>query len=84
MQKKTTDEFVKDAKKIYGDRYDYSKVIYNGNKTKVCIVCREHGDFHQTPDSHLRGRGCPLCGNIKRIKHQMLTLDEFIQRAKEI
>lgn len=84
MKKKTTDEFIKDAKKIYGDRYDYSKVIYNGNKTKVCIVCREHGDFYQTPDSHLRGRGCPLCGNIKRIKSQMLTLDEFIQRSKEI
>lgn len=41
----TTEQFIKEAKKIHGDKYDYSKVEYNGNKTKVCIVCPIHGEF---------------------------------------
>lgn len=41
--KSTTEEFIKKAKAIYGERYDYSKVEYKGNKEKVCIICPEHG-----------------------------------------
>ena len=51
--KKTTDEFIKDARAVYGDRYDYSKVEYNGNKVKVEIICPEHGAFFQAPAKHL-------------------------------
>ena len=45
----------------HGDKYDYSKVIYAGNKTKVTIRCHQHGDFKQTPANHLSGQGCPGC-----------------------
>lgn len=46
---------------VHGDRYDYSKVKYVNVKTKVCIICKEHGEFWQTPESHLKGCGCPKC-----------------------
>ena len=76
----TTEEFKKRAKLIHiEDKYDYSKVEYNGYKTKVIIICDEHGDFEQTPNEHLSGCGCPFCaGNIK------FTTEEFIKKAKLI
>lgn len=60
-QKRDTKEFVKKAKEVHGDRYDYSKVEYVNHQTKVCIICKEHGEFWQTPASHLSGQGCPNC-----------------------
>lgn len=78
---KTTEEFIKRAKNVHGDLYDYSKVEYKNVTTKVCIICEEggHGEFYQAPKEHLKGQGCPRCsGNIQ------LTEEEFIKRAKEI
>lgn len=66
----STEEFIKHAKQIHGDKYDYSKVEYINSRTPVCIICRkknkkqiEHGEFWQTPKDHLSGRGCPHCRN---------------------
>lgn len=62
MTKKfTTEEYVKKYREKYGDKYDYSKVEYVNNKTKVIIICPKHGEFKQTPSEHLRGFGCPIC-----------------------
>ena len=55
MRKKTTKEFIESAKNIHGDKYDYSKVEYVNNSTKVCIICPEHGEFWQTPNNHVNG-----------------------------
>ncbi len=59
--RKTTEQFIEEAKKIHGDRYDYSKVEYKNNKTKVCIICPKHGEFWQKPNVHLSNHGCPHC-----------------------
>ena len=77
--KKTTEEFIKKAKEVHGNKYDYSKVQYKNPKTKVCIICPEHGEFWQTPDSHLHGCKCPKCAGTKK-----LTTEEFIKKAKEV
>ena len=58
----TTENFIERAKKIHGDKYDYSKVNCTNSYTKVCIICPKHGEFWQRPDKHLRGIGCPKCG----------------------
>ena len=76
--KLTTSEFIKKAKKIYGDKYDYSNVVYKNSNTKVTIVCPVHGEFEQRASNHLLGVGCPSCGGNKK-----LTTKEFIKRAKE-
>ena len=55
------EEFISKAKKIHGDKYDYSKVDYITNKSKICIICYEHGEFWQKPNNHLNGNGCPIC-----------------------
>ena len=56
----STDEFIEKAKKIHGDKYDYSKSIYQSAKKKIIITCPIHGDFTQTPNKHLNGRGYHL------------------------
>ena len=77
-----TDTFIEKAKKVHGDKYDYSKVNYINTNTKVCIICQEHGEFWQTPNSHINGSGCPKCG-VKK-SHKVMTNDEFINKARKI
>ena len=59
MQDKT-ENFINKAKKIHGDKYDYSKVEYVNNHTKVCVICPKHGEFWQRPKPHLSKHGCPI------------------------
>ncbi len=69
-QAKTTQQFIRDARKMHGDTYDYSKVDYVNAYTKVTIVCSQHGEFVQEPASHAnQGVGCPICGAIKSRKN---------------
>lgn len=80
MSKKLSiEEWIEKARKVHGDRYDYSKVEYVDAHTKVTITCPIHGDFIQTPNSHLNGGGCPKCGGSMK-----LTTQEFIARARKI
>ena len=79
MKRKTVDEFINESKKIHGDKYDYSKVDYINNKTKVCIICPEHGEFWQIPQDHVRGRGCVKCNG--GISH---TNEEWIEKFRKI
>jgi len=63
----TRQEFIKKAKKIHGDKYDYSLVDYVNNKTKVIIICKNCGlKFMQEPRNHLNGQGCPNCFRKQR------------------
>lgn len=78
-KKLTTEEFVQRARKVHGNKYDYSKVEYLNNRTKVCIICPKHGEFWQTPDSHMSGNKCPKCSGTKK-----LTTEEFIEQARKI
>ena len=57
----TKEDFIERAKEVHGDKYDYSKVKYINTRTKVCIVCPEHGEFWQTPGDHIAGHGCQKC-----------------------
>lgn len=60
-----------------GDLYDYTKVNYKNNNTKVEIICKEHGSFLQSPKSHLRGDGCPKCSNSKGERRISTFLDKI-------
>ena len=78
-KKKSNDEFIREVQLIHHNRYDYSKLEYVNNKTKVCIICPDHGEFWQIPSDHLNGKGCPQCaGNVRYNK------DTFVEKAKII
>lgn len=76
----TTEEFIERSKLIHGNKYDYSNVCYKNNYTKVKIACSTHGDFLQTPQSHLEGRGCQICG-FKTYAHDR---ESYVHKAKQV
>ena len=74
-----TNSFIEKASKVHQNRYDYSRVNYVNNSTKVTIICKDHGEFSQTPMKHLQGQGCRVCsGNNNH------SLESFIKKANEI
>lgn len=93
-RRKTTEEFILDSKKKFGDIFDYSKTKYKNAWEPVIITCKKHGDFFVTPHDHLKKitkkhgitGGCPKCfeernknGNGRR-----LTQEEFIEKANKV
>lgn len=78
-----TEIFIEKAQKVHGDRYDYSKVDYINNQEKIIIICKEHGEFLQRPNDHLKGSGCPTCGRLNKSRNKMSTQD-FINKSISI
>lgn len=78
---KATQEFIQKARKIHGNKYDYSRVDYVRSKSKVCIVCPKHGEFWQTPNDHLSGKGCRKCKYAT--VYNKLSEEEFIQKLDD-
>lgn len=83
----STDEFISICKELYGDKYDYSKTKYINQKTKVCVICRKHGEFYTYPMHHMRGVGCPHCQNSileeKTARHLEKNNIEYIWHCKK-
>lgn len=75
-----TNLFIEKAKKIHGDRYDYSRVSFKRSNEKVPIFCSEHGLFMQRPNCHLSGKGCLKC----RFENQKGNIHAFVKRATKI
>ena len=78
----TTEQFIKKAEKKHGGKYDYSRVVYVNNYTKVIIGCPIHGWIEQTPHEHLNSNGCGLCGNVLKGSSKVLTTKQFVEKAK--
>jgi len=82
--KDCTDSFLIKAKEVHGDKYDYSKVVYNGYGGFIIIICPVHGGFRQRAGGHTSGKGCKQCalqfnGNTLRG-----TTEGFIKKSKAI
>jgi hypothetical protein len=86
MTKKTTVQFIEEAKIIHGDKYDYSKVEYIKSLSKVKIICKEHGEFEQSPKLHIGKQkcGCSKCGYINNSINRKKSVEKFLEEAKLI
>ena len=74
-------EFIEKAKKIHNNKYEYNEDTFDNEKIKIyCKECKKY--FYQTRGNHLRGSGCPSCGN--KTKGKALDLIIFIKKANEI
>lgn len=73
----TKDVFIEKARKVHGEKYDYTKVEYKNNSTDVIIICPKHGAFKQRPANHLNGRGCPYCSGVR------MNLQSFLEKARD-
>lgn len=80
----TQSQFIAQANEVHDEKYNYSKVTYVTSDLKVVITCCRHGDFEQQANSHLRGAGCPDCGNDRIGDKCRKTLSEFIFDAQKM
>jgi hypothetical protein len=80
----TTEEFIEKANNVHNHKYDYSLVNYIDSHIKIIIICSIHGKFKQTSNSHLNGKGCPVCGKIQQGLSKRTTNEIFMKKANMI
>ena len=79
-QKLTGARVIRQFREVHGSLYDYSRVRYINNSTKViigCYACEEKGRekwFKKKPHDHKNGRGCVVCAGFRseQIAHDVL------------
>jgi hypothetical protein len=81
-EKMTNETYVIKAKKVHGDRYDYSRINYVNNTKPIEIICKIHGIFAQNANVHLWGCGCKKCYNSNR--QLGYNTESFIDKCSEI
>ena len=79
-----TKDFIERGQVTHKENYDFSKSNYVNPKTKITIICPEHGEFSILPYNFLKGQGCPVCRYIKSSSHLRNNIDDFVKKAREI
>ena len=77
-RRKDTQYFIQRSKKVHGERYDYSNVVYKNNTQDVAIICKEHGVFYQQPIAHYSGSGCTKC--IQRVVKTLADVKQHLNK----
>lgn len=78
------EKFPIEATEIHNNKYGYSLVEYKNARTKVKIICPVHGAFNQSPDAHLKGKGCKKCAVIETSDSQRFTREQVINKCNSI
>jgi Protein of unknown function (DUF723) len=76
--------FLRDAHAKFGNKFDYSLMVYQRQKEPIIIICPDHGKFQQTPDKHLQSaNGCPKCGiDVRSTSRTNAGRQEFAKEFK--
>ena len=75
-------DFEQKARKIHGDKYDYSQVVYKRALEPVTIICKKHGPFQVTPNAHLSSKqGCPKCLSERMSEFFRYTKEDIIEKG---
>lgn len=83
----TQDQWIAQAKQIWGERYDYSQVEYAGAHKHVTVICPMHGPWSVMPTNHVNSVkpcGCPRCGKQQSGQTRRYTWERFLQAAFEV
>lgn len=78
------EDFIEKARVIHNNKYSYEKTVYINSKQKVVINCPIHGDFEQRPNSHLNGRGCPICAKESVARKLASSKESFVKLARAV
>lgn len=84
VNKYNTEYFLKQARKVHANKYDYSNTQCFNATNKLEIHCPIHGKFKQSAVQHLKGRGCPRCHFDQMAKDRAMGKELFINKAKEL
>jgi hypothetical protein len=79
-RKVTTESYIKEARELHGDFYDYSKTVFTASRDPVTITCPIHGDFTHRASAHQQGNGCKHCSDDRR----RMTTADFIKKAEKV
>lgn len=82
--RKSREQFIEDAKRVHGSKYDYSIVEYINDSTRVWIICPQHGKFFQYPTNHLRGVNCPQCARRSASRTKTKNTSYFKSKATKL
>ena len=78
---RTTEDFIRDAKEIHGDKYDYSDSKYVKARDKIIVNCPIHGPWKTTHYSHIINKhGCQSCGAMLRAP----DLEDLISKFRTV
>lgn len=81
--KLTTELFIQRAKEVHGDRYDYSRAVYQRSTKKVEIICPTHGSFFQRPENHVNQKQrCPKCSNARKGPQEHVSIEWLMKRPE--
>lgn len=82
-QTKLKEAFIKKAREIHGNKYEYpgDYIDRNMNMTMICPI---HGEFHQHPSNHLRGSGCKQCGLSRTHNATRRGLKSILEQCKTV
>lgn len=85
QRRKSIDILIDQIYQIHGDRYDCSNINYVNDKTKIELICKDHGSFFISPAELLRQKqGCKQCGVLSSSKSRSWTYDEFVKQANMV
>ena len=85
IQTEAKEDFIRKAKSVHGDKYNYDNVEFVNTRTPVMVTCPKHGDFPVIPNNHTsRKCGCPECARERNREAQTDALEEFIAKAKAV
>lgn len=81
MRNSCTLDFIKKARKVHGDKYEYNEVHIEKKTDWATITCKKHGNFKQRASSHQQGFGCPACGkeSMRATKLGQLSSKKFTE-----
>lgn len=87
---KTFDEYLIKFENIFGNKYDYSCVKWEGASKYIDVNCKIHGIFTILPYVHKTGKECPKCSNqyskisIEWLSYMEIKYSVLIQHANNM
>ncbi|EHU2721385.1 hypothetical protein AZE73_RS00035 [Acinetobacter baumannii] len=69
--------------KVHNGKYQYDFKNYKSNKSKITIVCPEHGIYEQAVASHLKGHGCARCSGRALPSKNELIQELYITHGRK-
>ena len=79
------EDFVRKANQLWNGMYDYSKVEYVNNRTKVIVRCKKHDiEYEVTPGNHLVKPGCKECKRDSIVQALSFSQKAYEQICNEV
>lgn len=80
-----TESFIREIKKIHGDKFDYSKVVYVNRRTYIVLKCPTHGEFIKKPyEMYSAKAGCKFCNRAAMGQRSRMTIETFVERCNKV